>query len=81
MLVLHRRGLTPSSLQQYVVEWIKEGDNTLVIRTSIEPCGYYKVYDLGQVFDSKCKASLTGRRIDPGKGGFLRHPPLLGSDL
>jgi hypothetical protein len=53
MLVLHKRGVTPPALKDYVVEWIKAGDNALLIRTSLEPWGYYKTYDFGEVFDNK----------------------------
>jgi hypothetical protein len=38
-------------MQQYIVERIKVGDNSLLIRASLEPWGNYKVYDLGQVSD------------------------------
>lgn len=49
MIDLHRRGITPPQLQQYILEQIKAGENTLVIRTSLAPWGYYNVYELGQV--------------------------------
>jgi hypothetical protein len=51
MLDLHHRGLLPPRMQQYIVERIKVGDNSLLIRASLEPWGNYKVYDLGQVSD------------------------------
>jgi hypothetical protein len=51
VLDLHRRGITPPRLQQYTVEHIKAGENTLVIWASLEPWGYYKVYNLGQLID------------------------------
>lgn len=53
MLDLHRRGIAPQGMRDYLVEHIKVGGNTLVIRTSLEPWGYYKVYDLGQVSDGE----------------------------
>ncbi len=58
MLDLHRQGITPLNLRQYVLERIKSGNNTLLIRTSLEPWGPYKVYDLGQVLDSDGKIFL-----------------------
>ena len=45
-------------MQQYTLEQVKAGDNTLLIRTSLEPWGYYKVYDLGQVVDKNGKVFL-----------------------
>jgi hypothetical protein len=53
MLDLHRRGITPRGLQQYILERLKVGENMLVVRTSLEPWGPYKVYALGQVIDSQ----------------------------
>jgi hypothetical protein len=57
---LHERSLTPTNLQQYTVERVSLGDNTLVIQTSLEPWGPYNVYDFGQVSD---KAHTTFLRI------------------
>jgi tetratricopeptide (TPR) repeat protein len=51
MLDMHKRGLTPSGLKQYTLERLKVGDNSLIIHTSLEPWGPYKVYDYGQVAD------------------------------
>jgi hypothetical protein len=76
MLVLHRRGVTPSGLQKYAVERIKEGDNALVIWTSLEPWGY-KVYALGQVSDSNglifLRISLESN--DSDQASFAREHP------
>jgi hypothetical protein len=52
MLDLHSRGITPPQMQQYAVESVKLGENTLLINTSLVPWGYYKVYALGKVSDS-----------------------------
>ena len=57
MLDLHRQGITPPNTRQYVLETIKS-ENTMLIRTSLEPWGPYKVYDLGQVLDSDGKIFL-----------------------
>jgi hypothetical protein len=59
MLDLHQRGITPPNLQQYVVESVKVYDNTLLIRTSLVPVGYYKVYAIGRLTDSAGKLFLT----------------------
>jgi hypothetical protein len=53
MLELRKRGLTPPNWQKYPLERVKVGDNTMVIQTSLEPWGYYHIYDFGQVSDSK----------------------------
>jgi len=58
MLDLHRRGITPPGMQQYVLERIKLGENTILIRTSVEPWGPYKIYDLAQVFNNEGKIFL-----------------------
>jgi hypothetical protein len=58
MLDLHRRGITPPTMQQYIVERVKEGENFLVIRMSLEPWGNYKVYALGQVMNGEDKIFL-----------------------
>jgi len=55
MLDLHRRGITPPNMQQYVVERVKTGENILLIRMSLEPWGRYNVYALGQLFHSEGK--------------------------
>lgn len=67
MLDLHRRGVTPPRMQQYIVEHVKVGANTLIIRTSLEPWGYYKVYDLGQVMDGDGKVFLRAT-VESGDG-------------
>ena len=51
LLDLHHRGVTPPRMQQYILEHVKVGENTLRILPSLEPWGIYKVYDLGQVSD------------------------------
>jgi hypothetical protein len=53
MMDLHRRGITPPNMQQYLVEHIKAGENTLVIRTSLEPWGPYKVSATGYFFNGE----------------------------
>jgi hypothetical protein len=77
MLDLHGRGITPQGMQQYVVEHLKVGGNMLVIRASLEPWGYYKVYDLGQVMDSDGKIFLrvTLESNDSDQGVFAKDHP------
>ena len=58
LLDLHHRGVTPPRMQQYILEQIKAGENTLRILTSLEPWGAYKVYDLGQVSEREGKIFL-----------------------
>jgi hypothetical protein len=49
MQELQRAGVTPPQMQQYILEHMKIGENSLLIRASLVPWGRYKVYDLGQV--------------------------------
>jgi len=58
MMDLYRRGLTPAGMQQYIVERVKVGENTVEIWTSIEPWGYYKIYAQGRVLNSDGKLFL-----------------------
>ena len=53
MLDLHTRGVTPRRMQRYILERLKVGENMLVIWTSLEPWGPYKVYALGQVVNAE----------------------------
>jgi tetratricopeptide (TPR) repeat protein len=53
MLELHQKGVTPSNMQAYILERIKLGDNTLLIRPSLVPWGPYKVYFLGQLLNAQ----------------------------
>jgi hypothetical protein len=52
MLDLRHRGVTPLGMRDYIVERVKVGENTLIIRTSLEPWGNYKIYAMGQVLNS-----------------------------
>jgi hypothetical protein len=52
MAELHRRGLTPGAFQQYKVETVKVGDNSLVISVFLQPAGRYNAYAIGQLFDA-----------------------------
>jgi len=74
---LHRRGLTPQRMKDYVVEHVKVRGNTLVIYVSFEPSGYYKVYDYGEVVDGQGKLflSITVESNDGDQPGFAREYP------
>jgi hypothetical protein len=51
LMELHKQGVAPPNLRQFVLERVKIGDNTLVVLPSLEPIGFYKVYDLGRLMD------------------------------
>ena len=51
MLELHKRGITPPRLQQYVVEQVHADGHSLLIYTSLEPWGHYHVYNYAQIFN------------------------------
>jgi hypothetical protein len=59
MLDLHRQGLTPSRMQDYVVEHVKAGGNTVTVFTSLEPWGEYKIYNTATVLDGGGKLLMT----------------------
>lgn len=77
MLDLHQRGITPPSLQQYVVESVKVGENTMAISTSLVRWGYYKVSAIGRVTDSAGKRflSITLESNDFDQPGFAKTHP------
>jgi hypothetical protein len=58
MLDLHQKGATPPTVQEYIVEHAKAGDNNIVIWASLEPQGKSKSYDFAQVSDSKGNVTL-----------------------
>lgn len=59
MLDLHSHGVTPPQLREYPVEQVKVGDNTLLIKTSLQPWGLYNFYALGKLADRSGKLFLT----------------------
>ena len=77
MLELHREGITPTGLKQYIVERIAAGENTLVIQTSLQPWGHFNVYDYGQVLDKEGKLVLrvTLESDDADQGLFAQEHP------
>jgi hypothetical protein len=77
MLELHSRGITPPRFQQYPVESVKLGDNTLLINTSIVPWGMYKIYALGKITDGSGKLlmSITLESSDFDQPGYAKEHP------
>jgi len=69
---LHNRTVIPPNVQQYILERIRSGQNTLVIRTSLAPWGPYQVYDLGQVLgpDGKTFLRITLEHSDSKNFSF-----------
>jgi hypothetical protein len=82
MIDLHRRGITPPRMQQYIVERVKVGDNTLLIRASLEPWGPYQIYDLGQVTDASGSTFLrtTIESSDADQALFKEQHPKEAAD-
>jgi hypothetical protein len=74
---LHRRGITPPAMEQYVVERVKTGENFLVIRLFLEPWGDYKVYTLGQVMnvEGKIVFRATLESNDSDQAAFAKEHP------
>jgi tetratricopeptide (TPR) repeat protein len=82
MLDLHQRGVAPQRMRDYVLEQIKLGANTLEIRTSLEPWGNYKVYNLGQVSDAEGHMFLqiTLESNDEEQARFIKQYPKEAAD-
>lgn len=51
MMDLHKRHIIPPHMQQYILERVRTPDRTILIFTSLEPWGHYKIYNYAQVFD------------------------------
>jgi len=77
MLELRQKGVTPPDMQAYILESIKVGDNTLVIRPSLVPWGLYKVYFLGQLTNAQGQIFLrmTLESLDFDQNLFARQHP------
>jgi hypothetical protein len=77
MMDLHKQGVTPPGLRQYIVERIPVGEKTLVIQTSLEPWGRFHVYDLGQLMDKEGKlvVRITLESDDADQGMFASEHP------
>jgi hypothetical protein len=77
MLDLHRQGLTPAGVNDYPVEHIAVGANTLIVSRSLEPFGRYKIYALGKVSnpDGKLFLTITIESNDSDQPGFAKEHP------
>lgn len=78
MLDLHKRGLTPPHMQQYIVERVfYSGGKNLAIYTSIEPWGHYHVYNYAQIFDDTGHMELrvTVESDDTDQAFFAKEHP------
>jgi hypothetical protein len=77
MLDLHNRGVTPRRFQQYPVESVKVGENSLLINTSLVPWGNYKIYALGKLTycTGKLLLSITLESSDFDQPGFAKDRP------
>ncbi len=49
---LHKRGITPPRLTQYVIEKIHAGDRVIMLFNSLEPWGNYKIQNYARVLDN-----------------------------
>jgi hypothetical protein len=59
MLALHRQGLTPPQMGNYVVENVKIGNNTMEIKTTLQFWGPYQVYAMAKLSDASGKLFYT----------------------
>jgi hypothetical protein len=77
LLDLHRQGITPPNLRQYILERVKVGNNTLLILPSLEPIGFYKICDLGRVMDQNGQIFLriTIESGDEDQAFFAKEHP------
>ena len=77
LLDLHTRGTVPARMQQYPVERVKLGENTLLIKVSLVPWGTYNVYALGQLTDKSGKLlmSITLESDDFDQPAFAKDHP------
>jgi hypothetical protein len=78
VLDLHKRGLTPPHLQQYIVERIFFSDGkSLTIYTSLDPWGHYHVYNYAQIFDNTghMEIRVTVESDDTDQAFFAKEHP------
>ena len=55
---LHKRGITPPRLTQYIIEKIHAGDHIIMLFNSLEPWGNYKIQNYARVLDNDGHLSL-----------------------
>jgi hypothetical protein len=77
MLQLRQKGVTPPNMEAYILERVKIGDGTLVIRPSLVPWGPYKVYFLGQLMNAQGQIvlRLTLESPDSDQDLFAKQHP------
>lgn len=78
MADLHRRGVTPASLKQHIVESVHLADGkVLTIYNSFEPWGVYKVYNYAQLQDAdrRMLMRLTLESSDGDQPQFAKEHP------
>jgi hypothetical protein len=78
LLDLHKRGLTPPHMQQYIVERIFfSSGKSVTIYTSLEPWGHYHVYNYAQIFDNTGHMELrvTVESDDTDQAFFAKEHP------
>ena len=82
MLDLHRQGITPNGMKNYTLEHVTVGDKMLEIKTSIEPWGYYRVYELGKVSNAQGDVFLqiTLESADAEQPLFAKEHPKEAAD-
>jgi len=66
ILDMHRRGVVPANVQEFVIERVAVGPNSLIISAPFEPMGKNNAYTFAQLTD--------------GKGGVLRQITLESPD-
>jgi hypothetical protein len=74
---LHKRGLTPLHMQQYMVERVNTGGKSLIIYASFEPWGHYQVYNYAQIYDEEGHLQLrtTIESDDTDQAFFAQQHP------
>ena len=77
MVELHKRGITPAHLQQYLLEHVFVDGKTVLIFTSLEPWGHYKIYNYAQIYDQDAHLAqrLTLESNDSDQPLFARQHP------
>jgi len=77
MLDLHKRGLTPPSKRDYVVESVSIPTGSVTIYASLEPFSQYKIHNLGEIFnkDGQKVMMTTIESSDFDQPGFAKEYP------
>jgi hypothetical protein len=77
MLDLHKRGLTPPTKQDYILEVVQIPGGNVAIYTSLEPFGPYKIHNVGEIFGQNGQKVLmaTIESSDGDQALFAREHP------